>query len=217
MSKKARAIFLSVSFTVFVLSVALYLILSNIEYHEALNSDSEMIRADVPIFEMINHLCIVPILVNELSWIRSTYKLLKYRPERVKKVCYIISSALSFSSIAFFLISWATSEIIPVRVLSPDFVLYGCLFLGWPAVFVSFILGSIPVRKRKGAGGASIGDAPPADPTAEPELRSDIPSEPGAQSDAPSEPGAEVLSETGSRLETRPESAPESPPETPEC
>ena len=122
---------------------------------------------------------------------------------------------MSFSSITFFLITWTYLAI--TQVNTPAFVLDDYLYLGWPVVIVSFILGSIPVRKRKGAGGASIGDAPPADPTAEPELRSDIPSEPGAQSDAPSEPGAEVLSETGSRLETRPESAPESPPETPEC
>ena len=164
MSKKARAIFLSVSFTVFVLSVALYLILSNRAYREVPNNNSEIVKADIPILDMFFHLCVLPILVNQLSWIRSTYKLLKYRPERVKKVCYIISSVLSLSSIAFFLLSWATVEIIPVRVLLPDFVLYGYLFLGWPTVIVSFILGSIPVRKRKEAG-----DAPPADPTAEPQ------------------------------------------------
>ena len=214
MSKKARAIFLSVSFTVFALSVALYLILSGKAYYEALNSDSEMIRADIPFYEAILCLCVVPVLVNELSWIRSTYKLLKYRPKRIKKVFYIISSALSFSSITFFLITWTYLAITQVNM--PAFVLDDYLYLGWPVVIVSFILGSIPVRKRKGAGGASIGDTPPTDPAAEPELRSDIPSETDSQSDTPSEPGAEVLSETGSRLETRPESAPESLPETPE-
>ena len=158
MSKKARAIFLSVSFTLFLASSVIFLVPNQRSY-----SESDYIY--IPFWEAFRRLCVIPVLVNELSWIRSTYKLLKYRPERVKKVCYIISSALSFSSIVFFLLSWAVLAI--TRIALPDFVIFGYLFLGWPTVFVSFVLGSIPVRKRKGAGGASIGDAPPADPAAE--------------------------------------------------
>ena len=214
MSKKARAIFLSVSFAVFVLSVGISLILTGISYRQARNSNSEFAYMDIALTDFILYLYIVPVLINELSWIRSTYKLLKYRPERIKKVCYIVSSALSFSIFTFF---WAFLTGSGLSVISTEmqgFLLEILVFLCWPAVFVSFILGSIPVRKRKEAGGASIGDAPPADPTAEPELRSDIPSETDSQSDAPSVPGAEVLSETGSRLETRPESVPKSLPES---
>ena len=167
MSKKARAIFLSVSFAVFVLSVGISLILTGISYRQARNSNSEFAYMDIALTDFILYLCIIPVLINELSWIRSTYKLLKYRPEQVKKVCYIISSSLSFFVITLF---WALPIGGNLFVMSTEmqsFLLEILVFLCWPAVFVSFILGSIPVRKRKGAGGASIGDAPPADPAAE--------------------------------------------------
>ena len=104
MSKKAQAIFLSVSFTAFVLSVGICLILGNRSYDNSRNNNSQIVKTEVALLEAFICLCVIPVLINELSWIRSTYKLLKYRPEQVKKVCYIISSSLSFFVITLF---WA--------------------------------------------------------------------------------------------------------------
>ena len=166
MSKKARAIFLSVNFTVFVLSAGIGIMLINKAYYETIHDTVYRIY-DLRLFKAFTYFLYIPVLINELSWIRSTYKLLKYGPSGIKRVFYIISTVLSFCSVVFFWLVLSGCFLSVNDSSWLDFILYAFLLLGWPVVIVSFILGSIPVRKRKGAGGASIGDAPPADPAAE--------------------------------------------------
>lgn len=82
-----------------------------------------------------------------LSFIRSVYKILKYKPQGWIKVCYIISASLAFLSIVFFIFlmfdpldfaSRSGSEYISIE----DLLLFGLC----PASPLSFILGSLPVR-----------------------------------------------------------------------
>jgi len=82
-----------------------------------------------------------------LSFIRSVYKILKYKPLGWIKVCYIISASLAFLSIVFFILlmfdpldfaSRSGSEYISIG----DLLLFGLC----PASVLSFILGSLPTR-----------------------------------------------------------------------
>ena len=85
----------------------------------------------------------IPFWGAELSFIRSVYKILKYRPKGKTKLCYIISSVTAFSAIAFLIVSisfklFDTGSNLTATVL---------LVAEWTAFILSFVLGSIPIKQ----------------------------------------------------------------------
>ena len=80
-----------------------------------------------------------------LSFVRSVYKILKYKPIGWIKVCYIISASLAFLSIVFYILlmfdAFGLSER-SGRAYTGDLLLFGLC----PASLLSFILGSFPPK-----------------------------------------------------------------------
>ena len=87
---------------------------------------------------------IIPGLLVELSGIRSTYKLLKYKPKGDVKICYLISASLAFLAIAVVLLCFVGLLIINAG----NFFLSIIVITMWPSFIISFILGSIPIKRR---------------------------------------------------------------------
>ena len=90
---------------------------------------------------------VVPVLMVELSGIRSTYKLLKHRPTGPSKICYLISAILSFSAflwqaLMFFRVMSFIMQHFSMK--AQDLIL---LLPGLPVLIVSFILGSMPIKR----------------------------------------------------------------------
>jgi hypothetical protein len=103
-------------------------------------------------------LLITPGLATMLSGIRSTYKLLKYKPQGKVKICYLISASVAFFALAIVGLCYIGLIIIdeiniPISIQRRLFnfiptteILFGTL---WPSFIISFILGSIPVKRKK--------------------------------------------------------------------
>ena len=101
-------------------------------------------------------LLITPGLATILSGIRSTYKLLKYKPQGKVKICYLISASVAFLalvSVGLCYIGLIIIDEINIPILRRLYhfipsteILFGTL---WPSFIISFILGSIPVKRKK--------------------------------------------------------------------
>ena len=153
MNNKKAKIFLRVSLICFVL-IAIGAIIS-IEL--AIYRDQQDIAefGSVVIYVVIC-LLITPGLATMLSGIRSTYKLLKYKPQGKVKICYVISASVAFFALAIVGLCHLGLIIIdeiniPILRRLYNFIptteiLFGTL---WPSFIISFILGSIPVKRKK--------------------------------------------------------------------
>lgn len=86
----------------------------------------------------------VGVLGTELSFIRSVYKMLKYKPDKWVRICYIISASLAVLSVAFYCLV-ALKVFNFVSANGRDYTGDICLFGLWPSFILSFILGSIPI------------------------------------------------------------------------
>ena len=90
----------------------------------------------------------VGILGTELSFIRSVYKMLKYKPNKCVRICYIISATLTVFSVALY--AFTILKVFNfVSVNGRDYTGDIYLFTLWPSFIISFILGSIPVKRKK--------------------------------------------------------------------
>ena len=87
----------------------------------------------------------VAVLGTEISFIRSVYKMLKYKPNKWVRICYIISASLAVLSVAFYCL--AVLKIFNfVSANGHNYTGDIYLFVFWPSFIVSFVLGSIPIR-----------------------------------------------------------------------
>jgi len=95
----------------------------------------------------------LPIILHELSLLRSVHKLINFTPGTVAKICLVVSVVISTVVLAFYLLSYAgiiTKEEIFTKSSTPgnDFVLlWG--FLGWPLFWVSFAFGSAICSRKE--------------------------------------------------------------------
>ena len=85
----------------------------------------------------------IPALLLELSHIRSVYRILKYEPYGVIRICWLISAIMSFSAFVFQILMFTgildfTKESGSLK--SQETVLF---LTGLPVVIVSLVLGSI--------------------------------------------------------------------------
>ncbi len=145
-------IFLWISLFLFVISVVVFISNIIMIYYgikvDHLNNDP-LVANDFGYAILVYAAITVPTLLSELSFIRSVYKVLKYKMRISVRVCYIISSVLSFSFVIFYRLCVCgvihfTSEYrgdITTEVLA-------CI--GPQIVTISFLLESLPVRYDSG-------------------------------------------------------------------
>ena len=157
MNNKKAKIFLLVGLICFVL-IAIVIIISIglANYREEQSLANPPSRPEFGGIIMYIAICIIiiPGLATMLSGIRSTYKLLKYKPQGKVKICYVISASLAFLSLVSVGLCGIgliiANEINILRRLynfiPSTEILFGTL---WPSFIISFILGSIPVKRKK--------------------------------------------------------------------
>lgn len=87
----------------------------------------------------------IAVLGTEISFIRSIYKMLKYKPNKWVRICYIISAFIAALAVAFYCL--AVLKIFDFVSDDGHYYLGDIyLFTLWPSFIVSFALGSIPIR-----------------------------------------------------------------------
>ena len=152
MNNKKSRLFLWIGLALFAISVIAVIASIIASYYE--------IKADFPDDDIrvmnefgfglfIASLLVFPFLGSELSCIRSIYKLLKYKTHGCVKVCYIVSSLLAFLAVVFFCLS-SFGWIQFVQEGGHNRTAEVLLFILWPVLIASFILGSIPVKHADG-------------------------------------------------------------------
>ena len=148
MNNKKAKIFLCVGLICFVL-IAIVIIISIrlVNYSEELSLANGPSRPEFGgiIMYIAIYIIIIPGLATMLSGIRSTYKLLKYKPKGDVKICYLISASLAFLAIAVVLLCYIGGLIIIVS----NFFISMMIITMWPSFIISFVLGSIPIKRKK--------------------------------------------------------------------
>ena len=88
----------------------------------------------------------VAVLGAELSFVRSIYKTLKYKPVKGVRICYLVSAFFAFLSIAFYCL--VVLKVFNFASASGcDYTGDVYLFTFWPSFLVSFALGCAPAKK----------------------------------------------------------------------
>ena len=146
--RKCRCL-LSVGFTFFALSTiyVLYILtVTHLDVQAKYPNDSISAVNEFGFLVFVVIGCIVPVLAQELSFIRSTYKMLKHEPEDGVKVCYMISVLLAL--LMFILPCLVLFGVINFSFLHEhqDNTWDILLLTGWPCFLLSFILGSVPIK-----------------------------------------------------------------------
>ena len=156
MCKRKSRVFLGVSLLLFAASVVEELIRIIGAYRwcaaEIANDSEMMLTLQVDVTGTVVFM-IVPMVLFELSFIRSCYKLLKKQPQGAAKVCWILSAVLAF---LMFLLLWLQLHgIVALDQLKTKISFTSALLLfGFPLLLVSLILGSIPMKEKKPDEGA---------------------------------------------------------------
>ena len=154
-NRKSR-VFLGVSLVLFAASVVEELIRIIGAYRrcaaEIANDSEMMLTLQVDVTGTVVFM-IVPMVLFELSFIRSCYKLLKKQPQGAAKVCWILSAVLAF---LMFLLLWLQLHgIVALDQLKTKISFTSALLLFvFPILLVSLILGSIPMKEKKPDEGA---------------------------------------------------------------
>ena len=79
----------------------------------------------------------------ELSCIRSIYRILKYEPKGIIRICWLVSAVLSFSAFVFqILVFTGVVDLLEGRT-NVALLGYSLLLTEFPVVIVSFLLCSI--------------------------------------------------------------------------
>ena len=98
-----------------------------------------------------------PIILHELSLLRSVHKLINFTPGTVAKICLVVSIVISTAALAFCLLACTgiiTEDIFPEPELpgaasqQGSFILLW-FFLGWPTFLVSFAFGSAICSRKE--------------------------------------------------------------------
>ena len=148
MNNKKAKIFLCVGLICFLLTTIGVIIDNKLEYdriQKAYANDWYELKFLNAMMLVMLYWVIIPGLLVELSGIRSTYKLLKYKPKGNVKICYLISASLAFLAIAVVLLCF-----VGVLIINADnFFLEIMVITMWPSFIISFILGSIPIKRKK--------------------------------------------------------------------
>ena len=152
MKGKKHTIFLLISLTLFVLSVAKAIVYYCEAKSDIANILSEVtdtqLRVGLELSLFWSMFFVVGILGSEFSFIRSVYKMLKYKHDKWVRICYIISASLAILPVAFYCLH-VLKMFNFVSANGRDYTGDIYLFTLWPSFVLSFVLGSIPIRKTR--------------------------------------------------------------------
>ena len=147
-----KRLFLIISLTILLLYVICVISNEVIELEktkiEHPNNEDNIVSLSFVIMTAINIFVAFPALLSELSCTRSIYKILKFNPRKPIKICYIISASLAFLAFAF-------TVLYGLKLVTLDWIKPGMNFTFtilvltmWPSFIISFILGSIPIKRN---------------------------------------------------------------------
>lgn len=96
---------------------------------------------------------VLPIIPEELSLLRSVYKLINSGPETSAKISYVVSTIIVFVALIFQLLVFTkiiTKDIFPDGPQAASSRFHELLLLTeWPVLFVSFALGSVKSSNKE--------------------------------------------------------------------
>ena len=152
MKSKKHTIFLIISFAVFMASVIIVIVYyckAKAELDSILSEVTDtQLRVGLELSLFWSIFFTVGVLGTELSFIRSVYKILKYKPNKWVRICYIISTFWAVFAVAFY--CFAILKMFNfVSANGRDYTGDIYLVTLWPSFIVSFILGSIPIRHNQ--------------------------------------------------------------------
>ena len=146
MSTKKRNVVLTVGIAMIVLTFVVLIICFIRDSNSASDNIDKTITNVFYVFGVF-----LPVLLEELTLMRSVYKLVSVKPEGIVKICYIISATLVCCALAFQILAFTrviTKDILPEGPIAASSRFVALILLKeWPVIIVSFILGS--VRKNK--------------------------------------------------------------------
>ncbi len=138
---KRNIFVLSIGFTLIVatcIAIVIFLI------HDIRNASFDTL--DKKIIAPIYFFFVFPIILEELSLLRSVYKLINYSSRTLAKICWIISGVIVFAALIFQLLVFTkviTKDIFPEGSIAASSRLNELLLLTeWPVLIASFALGS---------------------------------------------------------------------------
>lgn len=138
---KRKILVLSIGFTL-ILVTCITIIVFLIHDIKTESFDSLDKRLIAPVYFFF----VFPIILEELSLLRSVYKLINFRPKTSAKICYIISVFVVFVALIFQLLVFTkiiTKDIFPEGPKAASSRFHEMLLLTeWPVLLVSFALGS---------------------------------------------------------------------------
>ena len=138
---KGKILVLSIGFTL-ILVTCITTVISLVHDIKTEPFDSLDKRLIAPVYFFF----VFPIILEELSLLRSMYKLINLSPRTSAKICYVISVILVFAALIFQLLVFTnviTKDIFPEGPRAASSRLYELLLLTeWPVLLVSFALGS---------------------------------------------------------------------------
>ena len=154
MKVKKTSIFLWTSLSFFTLSLIVFFAKMALLYYEFQTSSSTLSPDDFITFEynfVVELFAYImfgtPALLLELSGIRSAYRILQHNPNGASRICLLISAILSFSAFVFQVLMF--TGVLDFTQDSGSLKLQETVLLltGLPIVIISFVLGSIPVKR----------------------------------------------------------------------
>ena len=151
MKSKKHTIFLIISLAIFmasVIAVIVYFCEAKAELDRILSENTDtQFRAGLAMSLFLSMFFTVAVLGAELSFVRSVYKMLKYKPRNWIGICYLVSAVLAVLSVAFYCL--VVLEVFNFASASGrDYTGDVYLLTFWPSFLVSFALGSLPVKQN---------------------------------------------------------------------
>lgn len=152
MNSKKRRIFLVISFTIFAFSIIAIIVSIIASYYRIqadFSDDNVRAMSEFAFGTFFMMLIAIPFWGVELSFIRSCYKILIHRPMGIVLMCYIVSCVSAFLAFAFqcfVSIGLVTFESFDT---GNNLTAYILLFTEWLAFIVSFMLGSLPIKRNE--------------------------------------------------------------------
>lgn len=154
---KRKKLTLIIGFTIILITFVLSLVALVYEYVTVETEPGDPFPIEKIIFPFY-FFFFFPIILHELSLLRSAHKLINFTPGTVAKICLVVSIVISTAALAFELLAYTgiiTQDIFPKAEPGPgaasqqsSFILLW-FFLGWPLFWVSFAFGSAICSRKE--------------------------------------------------------------------
>lgn len=156
MKVKKHQLFFWVGLALFIASLAFYLVGMGLLVREAQTetlppsypSDIEQYRQEAVFATFVYIVLVGPSLLVELSCIRSVYRILKYEPKGIIRICWLFSAVLSFSAFVFQILVFRGVVDLTSGRTTVSLKVNSLLLTEIPVAIVSFLLCSIHKKQN---------------------------------------------------------------------